>query len=433
LAGVVYTLSPLTVVAGLTFAALVHVATWRADPDERRWLYVILGLAIGLRVAAIAALFVTTNHARVPYGFFFGDEDLFIRRSLWTRNLALGIPVHGADIVYAYDAVGESIYVYVVALLHVLFGPVTYGPHLVNATLFVGGAVLLYRIVRPRFGRPASLLGLALLMFLPSLFIWSISALKEPLFFALMTVGVWAALVTVRAPSWRRRVAPLLLLVTVVYLVHGVRDGGLEMAGGGIGGGLLLATVVGRPRLAVAVLIAALLVVPVALTRKKVQDVVVHNVREAAKLHWGHIITRGYVYKLLSPRLYEDRDASNTMTIHEGARFIAGAFISYVTVPAPWQLQSRAMALFWPEQSVWYGIALLVPFGVIVGLKRDMRLTCVLGMTALAAIAAVAPTSGNIGTLVRHRGLAMPYLVWFSTVGACDLLFRSRSHAHGDD
>jgi hypothetical protein len=34
----------------------------------------------------------------------------------------------------------------------------------------------------------------------------------------------------------------------------------------------------------------------------------------------------------------------------------------------------------------------------------------------------VAMTSGNIGTLVRHRGLALPYLVWLSAVGACDLV-----------
>ena len=35
--------------------------------------------------------------------------------------------------------------------------------------------------------------------------------------------------------------------------------------------------------------------------------------------------------------------------------------------------------------------------------------------------AASAFTDGNVGTLVRHRGLALPYFVWLSGVGACEL------------
>src|SRR5262249_55215119 len=125
-----------------------------------------------------------------------------------------------------------------------------------------------------------------------------------------------------------------------------------------------------------------------------------------------------------SPRLYEDRDSSNTMTIHEGARYVANAFISYMTVPTPWQIRSRAMLSYWPEQTIWYGIVVLAPFGVLVGVRRDSATTSVLAVTAAAAVAAVALTSGNIGTLVRHRGLALPYIVWLSALGVCDLAAR---------
>jgi len=34
----------------------------------------------------------------------------------------------------------------------------------------------------------------------------------------------------------------------------------------------------------------------------------------------------------------------------------------------------------------------------------------------------VAVTSGNVGTLIRHRGLAVPYLLWLSVLGACQLV-----------
>jgi hypothetical protein len=46
----------------------------------------------------------------------------------------------------------------------------------------------------------------------------------------------------------------------------------------------------------------------------------------------------------------------------------------------------------------------------------------VLAAFAFALAAPVAVSDGNIGTLVRHRGLALPYLIWLSAVGAEALL-----------
>jgi hypothetical protein len=34
-----------------------------------------------------------------------------------------------------------------------------------------------------------------------------------------------------------------------------------------------------------------------------------------------------------------------------------------------------------------------------------------------AAATGVALTSGNVGTLIRHRALTTPFLVWFSALG----------------
>ena len=433
LIGVAYTLSPVTVVALVAFAGVIHIATKDADPVERRWLALMVGAGVALRLAAIAGLFGTTDHARVPFGFLFGDEELFIRRSIWMRNLAFGIPVHGADIVYAYDFVGSGSYVYVLALVHALLGASPYGVHVLNALLYVAGAVALYRLVRPQFGRPASLLGLGVLLFLPSLFIWSISGLKEPLFFAAMTMGLHAAASVLQGRTWARRLFAAVILAGVVSLAQTIREGGFVMAAAGIGGGVVVAFLLARPRLAVGTALVAVLTVPVVLTRPRAEDRIVHTVREAAKLHWGHIVTRGYVYKLLRPEFYVDRDASNAMSFHEGAQYVAGAFISYVMVPAPWQIRSRAMLWFWPEQSLWYALVVIVPIGIVTGLRRSVTVTCLLTMTALAAVAAVALTSGNIGTLVRHRGLALPYLVWLSSLGACELMFHSRKLRYAID
>jgi hypothetical protein len=77
-----------------------------------------------------------------------------------------------------------------------------------------------------------------------------------------------------------------------------------------------------------------------------------------------------------------------------------------------------------PEQVIWYALVLLLPAGLIASFRRDAMLTGLLFGTALVSIVAVALTSGNVGTLVRHRSLAMPYLVFLSLAGLCEMLSR---------
>ena len=58
--------------------------------------------------------------------------------------------------------------------------------------------------------------------------------------------------------------------------------------------------------------------------------------------------------------------------------------------------------------------------GLIAGARRDPQLTGLLAAYMVTAAVLVALASGNVGTLVRHRGLAVPYLLWFSALGACE-------------
>jgi hypothetical protein len=114
------------------------------------------------------------------------------------------------------------------------------------------------------------------------------------------------------------------------------------------------------------------------------------------------------------------------MTFGEAARFVVRAVASYVTVPMPNELYSTAALAFVPEQLVWYVLVLTVPFGVVFALRRDVVVASLLLLHAIVAALPVALTSGNIGTLVRHRGFALPYLTWIAAVGACELLARAR-------
>ena len=415
--GAAYTLSPLLVVSMAGFAVLVRVARRTADATERRWVVALLVTAMGLRVLAIAALFLATDHDTTPFGRLFGDEEYFIRRGIWLSNVALGIPVSIADVKYAFDELIHTSFVWLLASINVLVGPAQYGVRFLSALAYLTAAFALYRIVRPSFGKPASLLGLALLLFLPSLFAWSISVLKEPVFFAVMATVVVLTVTAGRRGSWVLRLTAAAIVAIAAVVAETIRDGGLVVAGVGTTIGVAAAFCLARPRLLAAMAIVAIAFTPVVLSSGPVKDRGTAYATAAARRHWDQVNAPGHSYTVLTPAFYRDEPLAGGLTTADHARLVAGGLAAYITVPLPWQLRSRTELAYLPEQVIWYGLALLLPIGIVAGLRRDLFLASILLGHLFVSVAVVALTSGNIGTLVRHRALAMPYIVWFSGLG----------------
>jgi len=422
--GAAYVLSPLTVWFAVAAIALARWAERDLTGFERRWVRAVLVIAIAVRLLALLGLFLTTDHTKVPFGVFFGDEEFFIRRSMWLRSLALGLPVHGADLIYTFDDVGATSYLYALAFVQVLVGPAPYGVHLLDMAFYLAATILLYRVARPTLGRMPALVGLTIMLFLPSLFAWSISALKEPAFLLLTVVGIAAAVGLMRSTRWAERVGAIVVIAVILAVVESVRRAGAAIALTGLFGGVMSAWVAKRPRLMLACLVLAPILVGLLAARPSVQVAAYSVVTRAGWQQAGHINTPGYVYKTLDDRFYENTSLIDEMRPFETVRFLARSVWAYLTVPLPWDIQSRSALAYTPEQIVWYILVALLPAGVWFSFRRDALVTCLLMAHALVAALLVAIVSGNVGTLVRHRGMALPYFVWVSAVGACELLTR---------
>ena len=421
--GVVYTLSPLTVWFAAGIVPLVLLAARNLDADERRFVTRLLVVAVALRVIAVAGLFVLTDHSTVPFGSFFGDEDYFIRRGLWLRNVALGIPIQGLDLESAFQAFNASSYLYLLALVQLLVGPAPYGLHLLGILFYILAAVVFFRLVRTTLGRTPALFGLTTLLFVPSLFAWSVSALKEPLFVLVSSLSFVLAVRLVRGPSLGSRVLTLAAFLALAAVLETIRGGGAALSLFGVIAGLLIGFLATRPRLMLPALVTASILAGALLGRPAVQLRAYTAIQAAARQHWGHVVVSpGYAYQLLDERFYPDLNEISDLRLGETARFIARAALSYVAVPLPWKAQSRAALAYLPEQIVWYILAVLVPIGLPSAFRRDPIVTGLFLGHAIVIGAAVALFGGNVGTLVRHRGLALPYLVWLSAIGACQVL-----------
>jgi hypothetical protein len=420
--GVIYTLSPLAVLSlgALTWAT--RAAGRGLSEGETRWFWCLIVAAVALRLAAIAALVVTADPTQ-PFASFFGDEVLYKARTVWLRNLGQGIPMSPADVIYGVDAVGLTAYTYVLALLQAVVGDAPYGLHVMNMTLYLAAVLALYRLVRASYGTAVSLAGLMALLFLPSLIFWSISVLKEPITVFMLAGELMCALAIVRAPHYWQKALAAAGVALFAIAMENLRTGGLLTAALGTVGGISLSFALARGRRLAGVLVAAPIAIAIVASSAAIQERVVANLRHAASYHAGHVQTPGYSYRLLELRYYGDRNyILNQLPPGEAGRFAIKAAWSYFAQPLPWQAQSRALRAYLPEQIVWYVMALLLPLGVIAGMRRDKALTSLLVMHAAGAVAIVALSSGNIGTLIRHRSLAFPYLVWLSALGGHELV-----------
>jgi hypothetical protein len=211
-------------------------------------------------------------------------------------------------------------------------------------------------------------------------------------------------------------------------VIRDLRSGAVLLAACGLATGLAMRAVTVSRRLAAGAAIAVVLAVASLSIFPAVQGRVIRALESTAKTHTGHVFTVGHAYKLLDAGYYfnPQTPAASTLTLDTGqsARYILRAAVSFAVVPTPWQLASVRELAFLPEQMLWYVMLALLPIGAVAGWRRDPLVTCLFLGFALPTAAVLALTNGNVGTLLRLRGLVTPYLVWVSAVGLCASLAR---------
>jgi len=425
--GVAFTLSPLTLLVVVPCVAGLWRFAGTLPESERWWVVRLFGLALAIRIVAIGALFLVTAHDSQASGVLFGDEAYALARSWRIRNVVIGIPQLKYDYMIAFEGYGRSSYLWLISGLQVLVGPAPYGLRVLNAALFLGAVLLLFRMVRHAFGAFTAFCGSLILLFLPTLFIWSISLLKESFYF-LLTVAVLAAVVelTTTATSWRVRAVCGAVITCALIALRDLREGALVLVVTGIAAGLAGAWILGRrARIAIAtaaitVLAASAILVPSLRAR------VVGLVTQAATANAGHVFTVGHGYKLLDEEFYVSPGAKPHFEIGpaEALRYVVRAAASYLVVPLPWQMATRGELIYLPEQIVWYGLLLVAPLGVIVAARRNRTAASLLVAYLVPTAAAVAMTTGNVGTLIRHRTLIVPFVVWIGAMGLASVMQR---------
>lgn len=466
LSSVIYTLSPLTV-CGLAWITLVtRRAVTGVTGHERRWLLAVLIGAVALRCAAIGVLplihemgqqrrardavvahqrghgdttvVATTRYDVAPeaslqrwrgaYASYAGDGEYAIQRSIWIRNIFLGIPVAPRDYIDALEPVfGWSGYNYLLAFLHVIFGPSPYGIAIVSTAMFVTAAAMLYRLCRRAFGGLAALGGVAAVLFMPTLVAWSVMPLKEAAQFLILASSVVAMVGLIRG-RWQVKIASAIGLMGALAFGGLLRSGGMAIAAVGVVLGTMLWLGARRARSAAVLVMVLAVAVTVAAQIPAVQTVVYDNVQLAASRQLAYVQTVGASFKSLDARFYSIRlsDESSEplhLNVDEAERFLLRSVIMFVTQPLPIAESPTWLALI-PQQVIWYFAVLLAAVGAIRGMWKQPLVTSLLLGMIVGGVIIIAPNSGNIGTLIRHRDMIVPFVLMLAGYGAVTLIER---------
>ena len=419
----IFAASPLTTFALAAAAIVMTVAVRDLPGPERRRLLIILAIALGARFAFIAAVMISG----IPFlndlsvGALKGDDAYYLSRALRARDIALGLTHARYDYFIVSDEYGRTSYLQLLTFLQTLLGPAPYGMRAINAMLFVTGACLLFRLARVAYGATAAALALTAVLFLPSLFVSSTSLLKESTYFLTTTLLLTMVLTTLRDPRIAAKSAAVTIGVGCLWILDDLRRGTLILALAGIATALVLIVFFKTGRRAIAAGALAAILGAVAWT-PTVHQRAMDAVTSAAKTHAGHVFTTGHAYKLLDEGFYMHPGTPAAwpleLTDDQAARFLVRATRAFVFVPWPWEMVSASELAFLPEHLMWLLIVAFTPIGIVAGWRRDRVVTALLIGFVLPTAAALAITNGNVGTLLRLRGLVSPYLIWLAALGA---------------
>lgn len=418
-----YTASPLLLWVLAGAAALLALAGRGLPAAERRLLVIVLAAGLAARLLLVAGLVIVSLPSLndLSLGAMTGDEAYYLGRALRARDIILGFTEGKYDYFVVYDEYGRTSYLGFLTAIQVLFGPTPFSMRVLNALLFVTGAALLFRIARKAYGPVPAVSGLVVLLFLPSLIFSSISVLKESLYFMCASLLLFCS---IRLFQTRNVINAAILIAIAggsLWLLDDLRRGAVMLLGAGIAMGLVLYVVAANARRLAVAIAAVVVVAAIGLAQPSLRTRAVDAVVSAAKMHGGHVFTVGHAYKLLDEDFYMNAAAPAswplTLTEPQAARFLIRAAISFVVTPWPWEMRSRGELAFLPEHLLWYVLILALPAGIAAGWKRDRLVTALIIGYAAPTAAALALTNGNVGTLLRLRGLVTPYVIWIGMLG----------------
>jgi hypothetical protein len=327
-------------------------------------------------------------------------------------------------------------YTYINAGVYFAVGHHSFAMKLLNCLLgaLVAGLVLI--IARCLFGHLAGAFAGIAAAFFPSTFLWSLTSLKETMFLFAVALVMWLVTVLLATGSWRL----VLPLLTAFALVGSLRSYVQVMLGVLIPGTVILQGAARLPRKwPLAAILAAGCVVLLWFSGGLrwlgvgVDQVNVQRECAAYGANSAYAPSSDVPCSLGMSAAGEGVPANVELvdqlsiagSVRDLAAWLPIGLWHVLAAPFPWSASSMAERATIPEMLAWYAALVLAVVAVAHHWRQWRDYAHLLGLIG-GILLVLALTQGNLGTLVRHRGMVIPFVLIFSGAGAAWLWPRWR-------
>ncbi len=398
----------------LTFF-LFWVIYSKTSVEERGYIFKILAAAFILRLA----FFVLLNYYLFHNGIFdvFGDavDNLlrgkyvaaYLKNEITELPILLTLGTYNAHLLTIFNGLFFALFGYdiiSIKYLNIIFGLVL--------------SWLVYDTARSIFDVKVAKIAFAIVLFWPTLFLWSLVDLKEIHCVLMVTAIIWSVdkLICNKAAGMRILFTFLVLLFSLFLVMLRIRLYPI-MAAYFI---LLLLTLGLRKslsgpahrnlKIAMFIFLAGILLLAFRVKLFQSADVLY---RSAIAYTRGFLTSGGHNYDLL----HGAADAE-VFTIRFFIYFFSGSAFHFLMEPLLWNIKSLKMAVFSPVMIIWYFLLFFTVCGLFT-LVKDGKAgrSAPLLIFAFVYIVSLSMSVPNIGTLVRSRDMILPIIAIIGSYG----------------
>lgn len=435
-----------TLLVLLVLAALVAgTSWWLVDREEAALVARLILVVFLVRCLATTALHVFL----LPSGAMFQDDGTYLS---WPDAIARGWRGEAVTLP-SEEELRPNNYIFFVAGLFWSIGPNALALKLINTSAGILVAILGYRCSLALVGRAGARVALVALLVFPSLALWSSLALKDSVVL-LLGMGASCAIVQfMRRPNLWLTVAAVLMLL----LLQGTRAYFYVILTLAWIGALVLLIIGGRRSASVYVSlgIAALVLVTGPRGKLSIGDLAsLESAREemavGARTAFVPVTTPTESFAAASPTAAPTTApppptptpsfAAASPTAEEGPpssfdigqalrrnlAFLPIGLLYLLAAPFPWELTRGELPIA-AELLVWYPTLAFALFGVLrMVVGRSWEASYVV-LVILGLSVSMSLLEGNVGTLIRHRSMLIPFAVIAATVAVTYLTSPRRS------
>lgn len=421
LIGVGISIFPGTMIAlGLFAAFLAYILKAEPFARDRKFIVKIVLIGFVLRLLFILCYYHMYLNQGKP-DMLGPDGEVYLERGWYISQVLLGkdpyaVPSNEYSFTYHAAVVKlykESLphvgkyqigpYSYFIGFLFAAFG---YDPvmiKLLNVLACMLSAVIVYLIGRECFGDKVARAAITCFIFLPSVFIHSVTALRDPFVILILVSFVWclvllnmrrkviffflAVISAVAAGILRSETLPALLIVMVAVVLFGAKISAISKISAAV---ILIFIIQGLHHQGI--------------------FVIHEEIKKLFIRHIGYAMSHGNNYRVLPEQFYSEGSLNNFARKDFVLGMLNGVF-HLLYEPLPNRVSNFSNFLAFLQTIFMY---LLMPFvflGGILGMRLKFSAVLPLVVYLFIFIFLLAMTEGNVGTVFRHRDMLMPFFI----------------------